>query len=292
MTLGLSVGIVAALACAALVGGARSATDASGTIAFFRPGSGIFTMHADGSGARPLRRVGPAAHGLAWSPDGSRLALASGTSGVWAMDADGSHPARLFADGKSPTWSPDGRTIAFVARRGGNPDIWVMNADGTKQRRLLRTPSLFEVEVDWGPSGRLAVTTIFGYVPDVHVMDSDGSDRRLLTPGRFEGLEPDWSPNGRRIALTRWRSRWSDDIYVADPARSSRLRLLTKSVLCARDPAWSPDGRRIAFVRRQTVACIGTPAVWAMNADGTHERRLTKDGVAALSPAWQSIARP
>ena len=55
------------------------------------------------------------------------------------MGSDGSHPRRLTnhsAGDEHPTWSPDGRHIAFESERDGNEEIYVMGSDGSNPRRL------------------------------------------------------------------------------------------------------------------------------------------------------------
>lgn len=273
---------------------------------------------ADGTGVRALRRGGAAAEafGLAWSPDGSRLAFVRASASIWVMNADGSELTRLAHETPdvrwlgSPTWSPDGRRIAFTAHNGredsaSDRDIWVMNADGTNQLRLLRTPDEFESEVAWSPTGaRLAVVTLYGYTPDITVMNPDGSDRRSLTGqrlGSFAGFEPDWSPNGERIVFTGWRGNAGfapnnffpiaeHEVYVVGANGSSRVRLTSNGV-SDQMPTWSPDGRRIAFVRAAR-PLHRSSEIWLMNADGTHTRRLTKNRAVDVSPAWRPVARP
>jgi dipeptidyl aminopeptidase/acylaminoacyl peptidase len=68
------------------------------------------------------------------------------------MNADGSGQRRLTrspAGDSEPSWSPDGRRIAFHSDRGSNDDIYVMNADGSKQRRLTQS-SAEEIFPSWG----------------------------------------------------------------------------------------------------------------------------------------------
>ena len=133
------------------------------TIAFTRvtvktdlehPRLALFAVAPDGGGLRKLIDEGAEA---AWSPDGKRIAFTSirdrfgrscfeecKTSGeIYLANADGSNARRLTkskADDRSPTWSPDGRSIAFVSDRSApdehDNEIYVMRADGSGLHRI------------------------------------------------------------------------------------------------------------------------------------------------------------
>jgi hypothetical protein len=131
-------------------------------IAYFHGGGdhshSLRVMNADGTSPRvlfgPKQRPNPAAshvYGLAWSPDGSRLAFdadGTGAKGIWVIGADGSQLTRVIPDGMSPSWSPDGSRIAY-AHRGA---LYVAQRDGTHVRRLIAgvNPS-FLGEMPWNP---------------------------------------------------------------------------------------------------------------------------------------------
>lgn len=84
-----------------------------------------------------------------WSPDGRRIAFVRGGD-VWTLDVKRGKARRLtFRGGKSPAWSPDGRRIAF----GRNGRICLMRADGRAQRGLGTTPVRggFAESLAWQP---------------------------------------------------------------------------------------------------------------------------------------------
>jgi TolB protein len=329
--------VVVVVVAVALAGGSAQATRAgaagNGLIAFARA-DGIYVMRADGSGGvHALRRSGArGVVGMAWSPSGRKLAFTVCTvhpSGICAnairvIEANGRHLVELVSTKNSqfvtlgvPTWSADGRRIAFSARRPGESgDIWEVSADRSNLQRLARTPDLGEVDVDWSPVGdRVVFEEIGGYFSKIHVMNTNGSEIRRLAPkslvqGRtFQAAAPDWSPDGRRIAFMGWRGRRPDqdvgtavalnaEIVVMGADGGSQVWLTNDDVRDS-DPVWSPDGTRIAFARGGTDV-IDTPAqagssgseIYVMNADGTGVTRLTHNQVADVSPAWQPVVVP
>ena len=82
-----------------------------------------------------------------WSPDGRRIAFHRRSAVLDVVNADGSGQQNLTS-GSYPAWSPDGRRIAFVrADNKHHVGVYVMNADGTEQRRLGR----YGTDPRWSP---------------------------------------------------------------------------------------------------------------------------------------------
>ena len=95
----------------------------------------------------------------------------------------------------NPSWSPDGKRIAFTSFRNGRKwDIYVMDADGDNQRRLTNHPD-GDWNPSWSPDGkRIAFVSnrTRDLNPDIYVMDADGSNPRNLTNHPDDDEAPAW----------------------------------------------------------------------------------------------------
>ncbi len=199
---------------------------------------------------------------LAASPKGLNISpvyTRDGKSIVWASGSDapaelllasangGDTTAKRFVgrtgfETTSPTFSPDGKQIAFISPRPLTPQVYVMNVDGTRLRLL--TPVVagkrsYRTSPDWSPSGEeVAYMQQMGDFQIWTISVRDRVMKQLTTEGENE--DPSWAADGRHLSITTRRGEIGADrnIWILD-TRTGRMRQLTQTN-DARLSDWSP----------------------------------------------------
>jgi Tol biopolymer transport system component len=247
-----------------------------------------------------LTLAAPSVVGAAYPGDNGRIAITSD----WGCDGSYIQTLRPNGSGLRPlnerpcerevepdrfgSWTADGRTLVFNARRGpGGPDdvqsVMAARADGSDMRPL---PVPYGEKPHTSPSGQQLVYERLSEagVVEIWIVNIDGSGLTRLGTGRDPRFSPtgrtiafvsrglrlmstdgtfirritranvsqyDWSPNGRRLAYTTFgRNGKAGDLFTTGVRGQDRRRFTSSTRKEEASPAWSPDGRWIAFVRR------------------------------------------
>jgi Lipoprotein LpqB beta-propeller domain/WD40-like Beta Propeller Repeat len=202
-------------------------------------------LSSDGS----RRQVGPSGRPVvnaALSPDGTRLAFMSRTGSLVEIDIGGGRDHRTLVPdtrqtSSSPTWSPDGTQIAFIAFGSGRITVSVVNADGSGLHVLTDLAGMQVGELGglaWSPDGSTIAMSNSPSVSDgsqgeIWLVDADGSNLRRIT-GNDGSWWPTWSPDGQRLAVAR-----NGDIYTMTK-EGGDVRLVSQGALEGIWIAWNP----------------------------------------------------
>ena len=224
----------------------------------------IYVIDADGENLQQVTRYGSMTESATWSPDGSRLALASWKTGVpriYEIDRFGENermvPAlRGLGDYITPAYHPDGETIAFtVMGSDSQSGIFTYNFAQNCCLSFLSGGPWHDYGPVYSPDGRwMAFATLrFGTdVPQVMMMPAEGGSAETLSPYEYGGggfySGADWSPSGDFVAFHgRIDRRGRYHILVADLEDGGRVLRQLTSEGNNESPSWAPDGRHLVF---------------------------------------------
>jgi Tol biopolymer transport system component len=223
---------------------------------------------------------------VAWSPDGARLAYTLGS--LWVVDADGTDPAQLTQNYvESPTFSPDGRRIAYVSYGGRSLELFTVGVDGSSPTQLTNNDA-YDTSPAWSPDGThvaVARSNEYGQVSDVVDVAADGSGEHVaLHEGDNISIDagPWWSGDATRLLVADHLVSNDRELYETD-GYSGQIQQLTNNSVDDSDPAISPDGRLIAFDRGPA----GNQELYTMRIGGGGLHRLTTNRfVSDVQPTW------
>lgn len=263
----------------------------------------------DGSG--DITRITFTAEGADFDPDvdptGQRIIYASTrhreTSDLYIKSVHGTAVTQLTNDPANevmPTFSPDGRRVAFSSDRAGNWDIYVMDAAGGQPVQIT-SDMTHDIHPSFSPDGKQLVYCSYGAASgqwEIVVVDVENpTTRRVIGLGLF----PSWSPVDDRIVFqrarqrgTRWFSVWTVELRDGDVSPPTEIAVSANAAVIT--PDWSPDGKRIVF------CTVIDPAadehsrpreadVWVVDVDGSNRTKLTEGKFSNVQPVWASDDR-
>jgi Tol biopolymer transport system component len=184
---------------------------------------------------------------------------------IYVMNPDGSNQVRITSNNvvdAAPTWSPDGRKIAFVSQKqNGSFAIFTMNADGTDRTEITALNDSYWATwrpLSWSPDGgRIAFhdSSAVSTGIDIFVVNLDGSGRQNLTADHAHwDLTPTWSPDGSKILFSRYDeypdTGWGGTMLHTINVDGTNLTRLVNGFADGWNedfPDWSPAVNKIVY---------------------------------------------
>ena len=255
-----------------------------------------------------LRQVTFAAEGADFDPDidptGTLLAYAStqhrATADLYIKRISGTAVMQLTNDPANdvmPTFSPDGKRVAFASDRTGNWDIYMVDITGG-QAVQLTNDTTHDLYPSFSPDGKQLVYCTHGAQSGqwelVVIEVENPAVKRFIGYGLF----PDWSPQDNRILFqrarergTRWFSIWTVDLVNGEGVRPTEIAVSSNAATIT--PTWSPDAKHIAFSTivdpdSDTSTRPTQADIWIINSDGSGRSNLSNSKFANLHPVWAS----
>lgn len=209
------------------------------------------------------------------SSDGNHVAFIA-LNDLWLMKP-GDKPQRVTHDKYTelnPTWSPDGKELAYSSDRDGLERVYIRNIDTGKERRLTKKDDTEnQYRATWSPNGKkIAFQTGKGVFdpPDTYVTNVESGKITKVDElsKQFEPGRPTWNTASNKLAMAalktaseRFRQGWNqirvadlnrDTAYWVDPEKFQNISSRTSG----NGPVWSPDGKKMAYVRDSVLAVM------------------------------------
>ena len=169
-------------------------------------------------------------------------------------DADGENATAIAQSAQplmSPSWSPDGRRIAYVSFENEEQSAIYVQTVSTGNRERVSARAGNNQSPAWSPDGRrlAVVLSIDNGNFDIFMLDLNSQVLIRLTSNLAIDTEPHWSPDGRYIYFTSGRAG-STQIYRVEATQGARAERVTFEGRYNARPRVSPDGERLAMIHR------------------------------------------
>jgi serine/threonine-protein kinase len=193
---------------------------------------------------------------VALSPDGSQIAvsvIAQEGEHIWIKRLPGGPLSRLTLGGTGnsrPTWTHDGRRVAFVSNRAGNGrQLYVQRSDGSADADSLMADAREVDQVVWTSDGRTFVyrtgSSGGAGTRDLYALTVGDSAPRALVSGPADEFAPDISPDGRWFVYVSNESG-RNEVFVRrlDDPGAGRTQVSSEG---GNEPRWAHNGRELFF---------------------------------------------
>ncbi len=202
----------------------------------------IFVTYLSGSPGNAITKLnGEHVSGLAWSPDGTKIAFAQSNANddaasreIYVINSDGSSQQQITSnntDDRDPTWSPDGKYLLYAEdTSSGQNFLQLIQYDlASKTSQQLTTLGGSNYSPAWSPDGsKIAFVSTKDGIPNVYyiaVTDPFTMNLVSVNGGSFTSKTPAWSPDSKYIVFASNRDGNAFDLWIATPDGMSMKKL-------------------------------------------------------------------
>lgn len=170
----------------------------------------------------------------------------------------------------SPSWSPDGKKLAYVSFENKKSEIYIQNLY-TKKRQLISSYPKINGAPSWSPDGKqLALVLSKDGQPEIYVVNIGTKSKRRITRNRVIDTEPSWTPDGKSLVFSSERGG-RPQIYQVDLKTKETKRLTWEGELNLGGTI-TPDGKKLVMVSRSN----GNYMISVQDLESGELRTLTK----------------
>jgi WD40-like Beta Propeller Repeat len=194
-----------------------------------------------------------------------------------------------------PSFSPDGKLLAFNGQRSGRDVLYIMDVNSRKTIKSIDLKLDQVLSPSFSPDGRTVVFSGMRQgMSDLYTISLDAPGYKQLTKDAYGDLQPQWSPDGKTIAFVSDRGA-DTDFEILKVGRlkiafldleSGKVSVMPNQAGLNINPQWAPDGRSVAYLSDRT----GISNLFLYDLDTREQYQLTNvlgaiNAVAELSPA-------
>ncbi|MFO7916422.1 MAG: S41 family peptidase [Candidatus Krumholzibacteriales bacterium] len=145
-----------------------------------------------------------------------------------------------------PTWSPDGKWIAYVSDKSGDDEVYLIDQMGREEEKKLTSDGHFKQDVMWSPDSEKLLYS--NEANELYMLEIDDPEPELICRNEHRDITSyHWSPDSRWVAYDFARRNRNRDVYIYDTGKD-RTHKVTDNLADDTEPYFTPDGKYLLLI--------------------------------------------